>query len=197
MHPVFERIKDNNTYESEREFLNYVGVTYTFRYDEDSKGIYACDQGGFLLEPKEAKELFEALQVFFSAHGENWVTEFNQKKLNREDKQEKNPSLNKPRVKEKHPGTVYFLKAANGLYKIGITTDLKTRMASFRNGPVAIELLHSFEADNRLEAETKLHDYFAAYRRNGEWFELPENYVEKVPYIIGYKNKTFLFRQEV
>lgn len=68
---------------------------------------------------------------------------------------------------------VYVIQAqGTSLCKLGVTTDLASRLRSIQTGcPHKCVVLATWPGSTRLEA--KLHKHFAGYRRAGEWFELP------------------------
>lgn len=68
---------------------------------------------------------------------------------------------------------VYVIQAqGTSLCKLGVTTDVKARFRTIQTGcPHKCIILATWPGSKRLE--TKLHNHFAEYRREGEWFELP------------------------
>ena len=71
--------------------------------------------------------------------------------------------------KKKQCPVVYFVRAENGLIKIGSTKYLEDRLYSLRCGsPVGIELVACLKGDRN--TEFKLHARFAEHRLHGEWF---------------------------
>jgi hypothetical protein len=71
----------------------------------------------------------------------------------------------------RHSGGVYFVEIP-GRVKIGVTTDFASRFKSLQSGvpdrlSVLLTLRHADYAHERA-----LHDSFAQYRLNGEWFQL-------------------------
>jgi hypothetical protein len=78
-------------------------------------------------------------------------------------------------------GYIYFLQASNGLVKIGKAYDLGNRMHSIRTiSPLQIKLIHFVKTANRHTTELFFHKIFESKRKNGEWFELDENDLDKV-----------------
>jgi hypothetical protein len=66
-------------------------------------------------------------------------------------------------------GRVYSLAGA-GLIKIGVTTNVVSRIRSIRNSsPVPLELLGVIPGNNF--TESGLHERYANQRRHGEWFD--------------------------
>lgn len=75
-------------------------------------------------------------------------------------------------------GSVYLIKAENGLCKIGKTKNIESRMSQFKSFPVKWVLMHSFKTRNHHKAERKLHERFCNKRVNGEWFNLDEEDID-------------------
>ena len=71
------------------------------------------------------------------------------------------------------PCLLYIIHAqGSSLCKIGITTDLPSRLRTIQTGcPYRCVVLATWPGSREIEA--RLHRHFAAYRRAGEWFELP------------------------
>lgn len=78
-----------------------------------------------------------------------------------------------PKAKE---GWVYLLKADNGTYKIGKTTNPHSRKRTFGvRLPFAVEYLHLIQTDDIGALERALHEKFAAKRlRGSEFFALTD-----------------------
>lgn len=74
------------------------------------------------------------------------------------------------RITDQSKSEMYFLAGA-GLIKIGISTNIKSRIRSIRNSsPVELELL-AIRPESCTLVEIKTHFRFAHLRRHGEWFE--------------------------
>lgn len=69
-------------------------------------------------------------------------------------------------------GFIYVLTDASGLFKIGRTADLDSRMISMRGVNPTVRLLAYFESKNAPEMERALHNAFRHSRVIGEWFDL-------------------------
>jgi len=68
---------------------------------------------------------------------------------------------------------IYFILAGNGLTKIGIAKDIKSRMDTLNTAsPIELTLLFYFEPQNAKRFEQALHNRFAHKRVRGEWFAL-------------------------
>ena len=77
---------------------------------------------------------------------------------------------------------VYFIRAENGLVKIGKAVNPKNRFGTIKTAsPVPVELLAFTEADSGLEKF--LNKYFAEHRSHGEWFKVNkeiEDLIDKI-----------------
>ena len=76
---------------------------------------------------------------------------------------------------------IYLIKAEEtNLYKIGYTAGkAKDRLKSMQTGcPHKLSVVEEFEGC--LDKERSLHDTFSEYRKQGEWFELDNNTLDKV-----------------
>jgi hypothetical protein len=80
-------------------------------------------------------------------------------------------------------GVVYFLRADNGLIKIGKTTDLDLRLRQLnRVLPYDVEVLIVLVSDNIHILEEALHKKFEGYLVKGEWFRITDEHLENVLY---------------
>ncbi len=80
-----------------------------------------------------------------------------------------------------NPGYVYFIKADNGLIKIGRTQNIGQRMKELKTmSPEKLTLFHSVKCINYIEAEKKAHFIFDVYRVHGEWFDVPELFQNEI-----------------
>ena len=79
---------------------------------------------------------------------------------------------------------VYILKVKNR-YKIGITKNLEKRLRELQTGnPDEIMLVCANFIPNASELEANLHRELAHYRIRGEWFQLPDEELEKAIEIV-------------
>lgn len=77
---------------------------------------------------------------------------------------------------------MYLIRAVGtGEYKIGMTKNPRDRMETFNvKLPFKIDYVHLIKAQDRFEAEKRLHVQFARKRINGEWFRLDDRDVEAI-----------------
>jgi hypothetical protein len=70
-------------------------------------------------------------------------------------------------------GWIYFIRAENGLIKIGRSDNIAHRFANLTSmSPVRLELVHAVAASNCISAEAWMHAQFVLRRDHGEWFNL-------------------------
>lgn len=70
---------------------------------------------------------------------------------------------------------VYLMKATNGLYKIGITKNVRTRLRQLKDAlPVDLECEHQIMTNASRALEKELHIRFKAKHFAGEWFVLSQ-----------------------
>src|SRR5437870_6473325 len=69
-------------------------------------------------------------------------------------------------------GDVYIIGSrVNGWYKIGRSTDARTRRRALQNGfPFTLETIATVRTRFSLGIEQRLHKQFAKERMHGEWF---------------------------
>jgi len=76
------------------------------------------------------------------------------------------------------PGFIYVLHM-NGVYKIGKSTNVKSRYIAIAGSmPQRVELIHSFPTSAMSITEWELHQRFHQSRLNGEWFTLSTEEIE-------------------
>lgn len=73
---------------------------------------------------------------------------------------------------------VYVFRAVGtSRYKLGVTTNLRERLRAVQTGcPYRVVVVGTCPGERSLEAA--LHSRFAAHRRQGEWFMLPQSWRE-------------------
>lgn len=77
-------------------------------------------------------------------------------------------------------GFVYILKAGP-YYKIGRTTQIDNRIKQLKiQLPYEVEVVTHFPCERHAVSERVLHEQFAEFRTNGEWFNLPDSAIEEL-----------------
>jgi hypothetical protein len=71
-------------------------------------------------------------------------------------------------------GYIYLFSSRLGLTKIGKSRTPRERVKSFERAPFYAEIIHTIRTDAMSALERYLHFKYAEYRKQGEWFELPE-----------------------
>ena len=101
------------------------------------------------------------------------------------------PSPSKESRQMLRGGFVYLLRSSAGRCKIGHSTDVRKRLQAFAADP-PYSLLHTIVADDRIDAEKKLHRQFSDKRVHGEWFSLDQDDIERIRGFRQFKNGVFL-----
>lgn len=106
--------------------------------------------------------------VFFRKEGGGFIVSFDSE-------------LIPPPSKPKKSGYVYLVKMSGTfLHKIGVTQDVKKRLQQLQTAnPYPLELIASWESDDCMGLEERLHDMFFNKRASGEWFKLKDEDVFK------------------
>ena len=79
-------------------------------------------------------------------------------------------------------GHIYLVREVNGIHhKIGRAKDIDSRLSVFSvKLPFKVDLAFSFMSGDYKSAEAILHEHFASYRVDGEWFNLSEDHIEQI-----------------
>lgn len=73
-------------------------------------------------------------------------------------------------------GYVYCIRAANGLCKIGRSSNVADRFATVvTHSPIDVYLEHTVFSDNYVLAEGYAHNKLNQYHHHGEWYDLPND----------------------
>ncbi|WP_051525136.1 GIY-YIG nuclease family protein [Exiguobacterium artemiae] len=168
---------------------------YIFVEHEDGS-IHLQDGHTLLMTKEDMLDIVYGMMKFI----ENDITDSEIKKHNSEtldeemlraygpdwkEEQPKSAKSAEPQLMKKSEGWVYFLKADNGLTKIGRTKDLKKRMYHFTvKLPYELELIHAIKSNYTVELEEQLHGKYNHLRVRGEWFNLNDEIIEEI--CIGY-----------
>jgi hypothetical protein len=76
-------------------------------------------------------------------------------------------------------GHVYLMVSENGLYKIGISKNIESRLSDLnRQIPMSVGCIHYFASKNYRKAECFLHTKFSKERVQYEWFRLSPKQVK-------------------
>ena len=145
---------------------------------KSKEGEYAIpkDQAGFIYSKKEIKAWFKLIMKFYEFYSDEEINEYN----NNIFKQYNSSYTNSENTTKKpKKGFVYFIKAENGLIKIGQTKDLSNRYKQIQHSALLkTELLFAIESDDGIKLEEKLHHFFENKMKKGEWFALSDGDIE-------------------
>ena len=90
-------------------------------------------------------------------------------------------------------GKIYLINMENtNNYKIGITKrDIKIRINELKTGnPEILHLVNIYESENYQKIESWLHRKYHLQRKEGEWFEFDDDFVENFTQICGQIDET-------
>lgn len=92
-------------------------------------------------------------------------------------------------------GYVYLMLRNNGDHKIGLSGNPDRRLTQIRRKFPDTELVYTIKVDDMRQAESILHDEFAAKRQDGEWFTLTDKDVASIQQRVRFEDGWFLERQ--
>lgn len=87
--------------------------------------------------------------------------------------------FSEPKVRERY---VYLMRHVNGLTKIGISSNPRSRERTLQAEDPRLKMLFYFQAD--IAVERRLHAIFQDLRVRGEWFNLEERHVEWIKFLL-------------
>lgn len=136
------------------------------------------DNAGFIPDREKWESAKELIQHFYDNHSDEEIEKYNRQI---EMSLYEIPSCsNAKRRRKKIKGFVYFLKADNGLIKIGKTRNLNKRLDHFTTKlPYKLELIHAIETDDYTSLEQQFHNLYSK-KAEREWFELNENDISEI-----------------
>jgi hypothetical protein len=134
-------------------------------------GVYVpIDSQGLIYERGRLESILKEVNKFYAIYDDKTIKQKNEERENTQQiaLQETDKSPKK--------GYVYFIKAENGLTKIGETKRLAHRVRAIRHSSlINIQLLFAAQTDNAPATEEYLHTKYAPKRKRGEWFALTED----------------------
>ncbi len=147
------------------------------RHDEETGLPILTDQMGFIYTKEDASPVWEGFLRFLEYYSDGKARKHNKDLYEHyfsdmRRKEGKKQKTNKD-------GYVYFIKAENGLTKIGETISPKSRYSNIKSMvPMYTEFLFAVKTDNAPGLEEKLHEKFSNKREMGEWFRLSEKDID-------------------
>lgn len=129
--------------------------------DDDLK--FFC-RGPIAVNRDEALRILASLQQFYVTYPQEAIDRYN----------EEMTTWPKP-VFEPVSAYVYLIKGRGGLYKIGMTGSLETRMSALRSQwKTEIEIIHTVFSKTAHDLEYSLHQYFRDKAVGNEWFHFSD-----------------------
>jgi hypothetical protein len=78
-----------------------------------------------------------------------------------------------------------YLIECGGRYKVGVSENPERRVTELNDRPFPAKLItKSGPVHCAFEAEREIHEWLDSYRVNGEWFDIPEHFVESVAFAV-------------
>lgn len=145
--------------------------------------------GCHIISKEEGLKIAESLLEFYTNTTQEEINEYNEKidEKNYIEQLTFNDDKEPKKLKE---GYVYIIQSDTGFIKIGMTSNLKSRLKTLRSAsPHELELLGYVKTNKYGFLEKLIHKHFAEYNKNGEWFDVK---LEKVLEYIDKKGYDFV-----
>lgn len=160
--------------------------THLITFDLDDHTARVMTSDGILLDREWARSLIEQIADWYRSHTDAEIEEHNrhwQNWINSRpslDEEDYTMSTVNAPISGKD-GYVYILKSDSGFTKIGRTTDINNRMATFSvKLPYQVEFEHVIRTNNCVLLEAYLHGSFESKRIDGEWFDLSNEDIDAI-----------------
>lgn len=152
-----------------------------FCRDKESGEFSPVDQGGFLYSHDLCKEYIFLFQKYMERFNDAYINLYNRNvQLERESEYRKvDRDYKNIESIRKTPGYFYIIKGG-GLYKIGITKNLKLRVQSYKTHTSDNVLIFSIYCMNRLEIEKSIKEWYICDHKHGEWYDFSTNVQEVI-----------------
>lgn len=149
---------------------------------ENANGeLYLVDQSGIPFGGTQGKAIAEGLNRYYSARSAEYLDELRRHDIQAQqqyvDERHELQKASKPTIS---PGFIYLIKAPTGYYKIGRTKDINRRLKELNRPGWTLELIHLLETNHAYRAERRLHEKYAQYLIDSEWFALDELHVNEI-----------------
>lgn len=161
------------------------------KFEDDN---FLRENGGFIVGLEDYKALINSTKDFHETVTAEQIDEYNEQ-IRQAQHEEYERSRNTPKPKKIVNGYLYFVQADNAHFKIGVTTNLKSRMKSLQvASPNNLVLkayieFNNYEKDEVYEAEREAHIYFDDDWLTGEWFDISLKDIQKFAKAFSYELK--------
>lgn len=159
-----------------------------FVRDELNSGGVVLTRYGLIVTREQLQELFDKAVRFIDHVGDSRIAQHNYAVENPPRQERQLPVAQRKSVKA---GWVYVVKiSGDSLYKIGMTAKKPTeRLAQFvPRMPYEAELVYTKQSKNPANLEARLHELYADFRQNGEWFNLSDGvFADLIEYLENVK----------
>lgn len=143
----------------------------------DDDGLFLLNQWGFVAPLEEVEDIACKLLEYASTH----VMEIDANNRHAEEYPYGEPCQNNSKRKAFPKKRYVYLMKCGGRYKVGISENLERRVKELNNRPFPTEIVtHSNMVHCAYEAEREIHEWLAEYRIGGEWFDIPDDFINSV-----------------
>ena len=148
----------------------------------DNGTVVVQDQGGFLPDKDTLRKIQREIDAICKL-SDNQIEYENWKRDNKyadEHKRMNEATCNFDKPEKKNPvGDIYLMKDVNrGCYKIGFSTNLKSRIDQLKTANAGIEYQKHYRGS--MSDEKHLHSTFEGVRVSGEWFSLTDLHLAEI-----------------
>lgn len=158
---------------------SYLDKFTAYVINKHNDGYYLSNGNGFILESEQLLDIGENLIKFAKKHKEdiietNKITMANYKK-------EFGAMPAKEKAKSK--GYIYVLSCENK-YKIGTSKNVERRIKELDKRPFPLKCEFKYFVYDPFGVEKRLHKIFESQKINGEWFELSNEDLKFIKFIL-------------
>ena len=151
--------------------------TTAFLITDTDDGAIMSDCQGFMVEYEDIMYICSQLMMYAENNKEE-LENYNLRQQIELHKQMTGYYPKEPKPKNKY--YIYLVKCGDR-YKIGVSKDVNARIKQLDNRPYKVELVASSDLiEDAYKIEKELHIEYANYRIEGEWFNLPDDTVNKL-----------------
>lgn len=154
-----------------------------YEYKEGEKTFYLIkNNGGFFPKKEEIEKIISGLQLFIDEYG-NQIDQLNENiEIKHKQEYEEWHKQQKENKKEKNRiiAQIYIIEC-NGRYKVGMSKNIENRLKQLDNRPFPCNIIFkSSDTKYAYEIEQEIHFRLTKRRIKGEWYDMPQEIVEKV-----------------
>lgn len=152
--------------------------SFDHHLDRNARATIPMNQWGLTCTRQEWQAIRDSVDLFYSEVTDDEIEQFNNLQRQALETLQQKPAMSAPKQKADKPGYVYLLHSESGHYKIGKSIDPRNRKTTIGTKmPHKVTLLYTAKMGRMDEAEETLHYALNTFRVNGEWFDLPPEWL--------------------